>query len=247
MQGHGGLAGPRSALDQQDAGQGVADDLVLLALDGRHDVAHAPGARAPQGREQRAGTPEGKAAVHEPLLGGGPLGAVGQLQLAALVGEVLVLDAQHLAGANGHVAPARQAQGLDAGGPVEGLGDRRAPVDHQGVEVGVGDGQAPDVIGVAGSVGAVEVVDAPEEEGLVADRQLVEAVQGGAHDDVALHEVARAAHVRHGRRVAQGTGLIAHVVEGVQRSVEELLLLGDLALVCHTTSPGLETASDDSR
>ncbi len=233
MQGDGGLAGSGTTLHQEDAGQRVTDDLVLLALDGGDDVAHASGARATQGRQQRPRPPQGETALEETLVGGGALVAVGQLEFAGLVGEVLVLHPQHLAHADRHVAPSRQTQRLHPGGAVEGLGDRRAPVDHEGVEFGVGDRQASDVVGVAGSVGLVEVVDATEEEGLVADGQLVESVQGRAHDHVALHQVTGAAHVGHGGRIAQGAGLGAHVVQGVERSVEELLLLGNLALVCH--------------
>ncbi len=50
-----GLAGSRPALDDQHASERGADDLVLLALDGRDDVTHVPGAGLAQGREQRAG------------------------------------------------------------------------------------------------------------------------------------------------------------------------------------------------
>ena len=103
------------------------------------------------------------------------------------------------------------------------------------------------MVGVAGAVAAVEVVDTTEEEGLVANGQLVEAVKGRAHDHVALHEVARPAHVGDGGRVAQGARFGTHVIQGVERTVEEGLLLGNLTLVRHRSSPGLESASDDSR
>jgi hypothetical protein len=44
VQRHHRLARARPALDHEDAGQGRTDDAVLLALDGRDDVAHAAGA-----------------------------------------------------------------------------------------------------------------------------------------------------------------------------------------------------------
>ena len=77
------------------------------------------------------------------------------------------------------------------------------------------------------------VVDATEEERLVAYGELVEAVQRRSHDDVALDEVAGTAHVRHGSAVAKFAGSLAHVIECAQGDVEELLFLGDLSLVRH--------------
>lgn len=53
VQRHHGLAGTRAALDDQHAGVVKTDDLVLLGLDGRDDVAHALTARSVDGREQR--------------------------------------------------------------------------------------------------------------------------------------------------------------------------------------------------
>ena len=49
-----GLAGAGTTLHHQHTGLRRADDLVLLALDGGDDVAHAPGAVCVQGSEQRA-------------------------------------------------------------------------------------------------------------------------------------------------------------------------------------------------
>jgi hypothetical protein len=77
------------------------------------------------------------------------------------------------------------------------------------------------------------VVDPTEEEWLIADRQLIETVQRRTHDDVALDEVARATHVRHGRTVAERPGLIAHVIKGRKGEIEEELFLFDLTLVGH--------------
>jgi hypothetical protein len=86
-------------------------------------------------------------------------------------------------------------------------------------------------VDATGFVGCV--VNSAKEEWLVADRQLIETVQGRAHDHVSFHEVARATHVRHGRTVAKRSRLVAHVIKGVQRKIEEELFLFNLALVGH--------------
>ena len=101
------------------------------------------------------------------------------------------------------------------------------------VEVGVGDRETADVIAIGTAVPVGLVVDAPEEQRLVTDGELVEAVQCGAHHHVAFDEVTHAAHVGDGGVVAHGPSLITHVLEGGEGLVQEGLLLGNLALVCH--------------
>ncbi len=53
VQGHRGLAGARSAVDDQDAGRVSADHRVLLGLQRRDDVVHTAGAGCGQGLQQR--------------------------------------------------------------------------------------------------------------------------------------------------------------------------------------------------
>ena len=70
----------------------------------------------------------------------------------------------------GEVAAARQPHRRAAGGPVEGLGDRRPPVDDDRLLVLVGHGEAADVEGVAAASPLSAVaVDAPEHEAGVAE------------------------------------------------------------------------------
>jgi hypothetical protein len=95
----------------------------------------------------------------------------------------------------------RQSQGLDPGSSVKRFGDRGAPVHDQGIELDIGHRQSTHVVGVAGALVLVEVVDTAKEEGLVPDGELVESLQGRSHHHVALDEVARTAHGRHGGRV----------------------------------------------
>ena len=78
VQRHGGLARAGSALHEQDAGEGVADDPVLLALDGRDDVAHPSGTRTTERREQRTWPAERESPIDEAFLGGGADFVVGQ-------------------------------------------------------------------------------------------------------------------------------------------------------------------------
>ena len=59
--------------------------------------------------------------------------------------EQLVLEPEQLAALDGEVAAAGEAHRLTAGRPVERLGDRRPPVDHDRLAVLVGDGEAADV------------------------------------------------------------------------------------------------------
>ena len=51
--------------------------------------------------------------------------------------------------------------GVPTGGPVEGLGDRGPPIDHQRVVIGAVDGQAADVEGLDGRFAAVAAARLP--------------------------------------------------------------------------------------
>ena len=73
-----------------------------------------------------------------------------------------------------HVTTTRESEWFDAGGAVERLGDRCAPVDDERIEFIIGDRQSTDVVVVALPELVRCVVDATEEKGLVADRELVE-------------------------------------------------------------------------
>ena len=132
VQGDGGLAGARTALDDQDARQRTPDDLVLLPLDRRHDVAHAAGTGPFEGGEQdlRSGEAEPGA------------------RFAALGIEELVLEVQHPLAFGQEMAPADQTHRVGAGGPIERLGDRRPPIDDERLLVFVRDRQPADVEGL---------------------------------------------------------------------------------------------------
>ena len=83
VEGDRGLARPRAALDDHDPGQGRAHDLVLLPLDGGHDVGHPSRPRPLQGGQQ------------------GPLAHQDQVVAGGLGGEQFVVEAGERAGPGG--------------------------------------------------------------------------------------------------------------------------------------------------
>ncbi len=121
VQGDGGLAGARSALDDEDALVRGADDAVLLGLDGLHDVGHPAGAGGAE-RGEEDGVAVGV------LVAGAPL-----------VAEVedLVVQGGDGTPLGGEVAAAPQPHRGVAGGQVEGARDRCPPVDEDGGALGV--------------------------------------------------------------------------------------------------------------
>ena len=128
---------------------------------------------------------------------------VGQPDPAAVgvdgIAEQLVLEIEQGAAARREVPTTREAHGLRAGGPVERLGDRGPPVDHDRLLVAVGDAHSADVerLGVVVGVG----VEATEDQRVVAQIELVQPI-----GDVALDHLpfppgllgAALAHLDHG-------------------------------------------------
>ena len=120
------LAGAGAALDDQEALVGGADDAVLLGLDGRHDVTHAPVARLAQGMH------EGALAL--------------QLQALGVRGvEQLVLQAGHAPVASRNVAATHDALRLSRRRLIEGTRGGGTPIHEQGSAVLVRQGQATNV------------------------------------------------------------------------------------------------------
>ena len=113
--------------------------------------------------------------------------------------EQLVLDAEDAAPLDGEVAATQQAHRLPAGGAVERLGDRRPPVDDDRLRVLVGDGQPADVeaLHAARLLGAA--IDATEHQRRFAEIELVESLDEGLVEGVALeaglHRAAEAGFV----------------------------------------------------
>ena len=107
-----GLPGARPALDDEDPARVLADDAVLVGLDGGDDVAHPPGPAAAQRRQQR-----GLA---------GQVGLVDGVQV-----EHVVVQAHDPPAGGVQVAAPGHAAPLPRGGAVERLRRAGTPVDQQ--------------------------------------------------------------------------------------------------------------------
>jgi hypothetical protein len=219
VQRHDRLARAGAALDHEHAGQLGADDLVLLALDGGDDVGQAAGAGLLQRRDEGAGAAHGRAVVVDDQLAA---------EHARRLAEQLVLDAEELAAPRGEVPAADEAHGRAAGGPVERLGDRGAPVDDQRLLRLVGHGDAADVERLTAL--GTRLVDAAEHQAGVADVEVVE-----ARGDVALDHLAfpsgllgsALANLDHGPEACR-RGPRAH--EAVVRMIDVRLLGGEVGM-----------------
>ena len=103
--------------------------------------------------------------------------------------EQLVFQVDDATPVGDEVPAAPEAHGMAPGGPVEGLGRGHPPVDHQRRVVDIGDREASDVKRLP-----IVAVDAPEADGLVANRQAFDALERVRNHDVPLHESLRRAH-----------------------------------------------------
>ena len=151
VQRDGRLAGAGPALDDQDPAERGADRPVLVGLDRGDDVAHAPGAAAPERLEQRGLADELQ------IVGGG----------AGLEVEQVVVQRDDLPAAAEEVPAAHDPEGHQWRRPVEGGGGRRPPVDDEGITRLVGHAHAAEVERLATSE-----VEASEAQGLVAHLEL---------------------------------------------------------------------------
>ena len=217
-----GLAGAGPALHDEHPGQLGADDLVLLALDRGDDVGEAAGASLLERGDERA-----PAADLAALVDHGELAAEQPGRLA----EELVLDGEQLAAAGGEVAAAHEAHRLAAGGPVEGLGDRRPPVDDERLAVLVGHGQPADVVAVAAL--AAGAVDAAEHQAGVAELERGQPLGDVALDHLPLPAGLLGAALADLDHRAQPGGLLARSLEAAVRVVDVGLLGGQVGVGRH--------------
>ena len=171
VQGHGGLARAGAALDHQRAGDGGADDPVLLGLDGADDIRHPAGALGIQRGEQR------------------PFALQGVVVRQQVGVEHVVLDGLDLAALQDQVPAAANALPVEGGGLVEVAGLGGAPVDHQALQVLGGQADAPDVLGLTGVQ-----VEASKHEAVVDGVELGEAVLVECGKRVPLRDVLHGAH-----------------------------------------------------
>ncbi len=204
------LAGAGPTRDHEHAVHVGADRFVLFGLDGRDDVAHAAGAVLLERGEERS-----FARDPQPLV------------LDRELVEHLVVEAGHLAALAGdEVAAADDRHRLDRGGPVEGLGDRCAPVDDERRVVLVLDREAPHV-----PPDAAFEIEPAEDQGRLTDVEIGQPALGHVPGDVpfepGLMGAARA-HVGVGGTYPLGGG--AHGFEAGVRPRDIALLCGELGV-----------------
>ena len=222
-----GLARTRPSLHHQHARLGRADDLVLLALDGGHDVAELTGTTALQHREQRAVT----ANAFRPA---GRRDTVLRADAEVTLAEQLVLDAEKIPAVHVEVATAHQTERLATGRAVERLGDRRPPVHHHGVGELVGHRETADVEALRRLGRRLAAVDAAEHEGGIAEIELGETVEDRLVEHVALVAGLERATERAFVKTAHLPRVGLALLEAAIGEVDELLLSGEIRVVlCH--------------
>ncbi len=204
VQGDDGLACARTPLHHQHAVEVAADDAVLLALDGGHDVAHAPGALLVQGGQQ------GRLAVER--------GAVGLGQPVEV--EQVIVDADDAPSPGLQMAPAGHAHRDGGRGAVERLGHRGAPVDEEPCLVVVRQAQAADIEGFL-----TRKVEAPETQAVLDGPQPREALGVHPGERVALGAVLV------GAATALGEHAVKLLPRARPQQVEPLVEPGDVFLL----------------
>lgn len=201
-----GLPGARPSLDDEHPALRGADDVVLLGLDGRDDVAHPARAGAGQRGEQHL------------------VGVVRLVSGAGGVGEIhdLVVQVGDRASLRGDVPPAAQPHRFISGREIERPRDGSPPVDQQWGPLGVvlPDSDAPDVMG--DSVAPVDTSETESRDGGI-QRGERGGVLGDA--DIALHpRLSTGAELRD-RGMHGGFGRCPELVEPLVGEGDELLFL----------------------
>ena len=212
---HHGLAGAGSALDHQHAGVIEADDLVLLGLDRRDDVAHAVAARRVDRGEQ------GRITAERALVAGVGVGAA----------EYLVGEIEQTTSSRVELAPPAHPLRAGGGGDVERAGGRCPPVEQQRFMVValVEDADATDVEPLTG-----ECVQPSETQAVIGDVQPRDRCGQRTHIGVAGDE--RSAVLNVDRALQRGSVLVLDALAlGIEPVVEsgQVTPLGlEFTIVC---------------
>ena len=145
MQRHDGLAGAGAPLAYQDALARAADDLVLLGLDGGHDL---PQLAVPALFERCVQGPVGV----QPRPVAVAVAVAAAVAVERVEVEDLVFEIREYPAAAHEVAASQQAERVAPGGAEERLGDRRPPVHHHGFLMLVGHREPADIERLARAV-----------------------------------------------------------------------------------------------
>lgn len=144
MQRDGSLARARTALDDQEALDVVADEFVLPGLDRRDDVAHLGSPRALHVGEDRV-----RYVGLDRVLDGGLRAERDRLVDRGAVEDILD-DAQKPQLIELEAPAAGKASRILPIAGVERLGHRHPPVDHEQLAVVVPNGSSPEIVCLSG-------------------------------------------------------------------------------------------------
>jgi hypothetical protein len=137
--------------------------------------------------------------------------------------EEFVFDPEQSRPLDGEVTSPDEAHRAATGGPVERLRHRRPPVDHHGLAILVGHGEAADVEALDRIRRLGRAIDAPEHQRRAAEVEIGQALQEGLVEGVALEtSLERAAEV--------GFGHVAHAPRRLATRVETLVRVIDVGL-----------------
>ena len=206
VQRDGRLAGAGAALHDERAAELGADDGILLGLDRRDDVAHAPGALGGERRHQRSLALQ-----------------AGDVAVQQFCVEDLVVDAHDVAAVAGQVAPGTRTERCRGGGLVERPGLRHSPVEQQRLHVVVAQADPADVAVGRGIPVRLESQPA-EREPLVDVAQLGDAVLVDAGERVPLRVALVGAGLLQPHRVELHLRLVAQGVEARVEGADVLTL-----------------------
>ena len=146
--------------------------------------------------------------------------AVGRLVEKRQIAEEFVFDGEQGAPARREMAAAFEPERLAAGGPVEGLGDRRPPIDDHDVALAIPDAEPADVEALA-----AEVVDAAEDQRPAAQIELGKPPGDRLVEHVALETGLAGASGAHFGEVGQAHG-------GRPRGFETFVGVVEIRLLC---------------
>ena len=230
-----GLAGARPTLHHQHAGLRRADDFVLLTLDGGNNVAELTRATALEHGQQRAVATKARTGL--------ALNVVFLTNTEMASTKEFILDAEQVAPLHGEVTTARKAHRFAASGPVERLGHRRTPIDHDGFAIVVGNGQTTDVkaldnrgfIGRGFACHGVAVaIDTSKDKRCIAQIELGETIHQGLVEHIALVTGLNGAAQRAFVDVAQLPGVGSTGLETPVGVVDVGLFVCEIGvLLCH--------------
>ena len=225
MECHHRLAGARPTLDDENAGLGRANDLVLLALDRRHDVAELPGT-APLERRDQCGVPADTRVATDV-----DAERAVRTDPEMILAEQFVLDAEQLSPVHRKVSASHEAHRVLARGTVKGFCHRGTPVHNDGLMMLVGNRQPTDVERLDPVRTLCTSVDTAEDQCIVTEVEIDETLDEGLVEHIPLvARLERATPPRFGK-VTKFPCLFTTALEAVIGMVYMCLFVGEIRVL----------------